>query len=213
VTKVRTHGILIDRTPLKRNRVLTEEKLDDSGRRLGNSPRKSLRRLALQNGVSVSSVWTATKLLHIRSYKITVVSEIEPVDNEEKARFCNWFISRVYDGLPDPKLTFFTDEANFNLQGPGVVTIPVPQFNFPFTTKRQAYSMRLAQTVSLDRYCMKKLLMLNDAVTKRSIHFLLIWHLQKKDSVILCQAVLVHTQPRKLSQHYAVCLGNLMGRI
>jgi hypothetical protein len=42
VKKVQTHGILIDRKPLKRNRVLTEEKLA-IGRRLENSPRKSLR--------------------------------------------------------------------------------------------------------------------------------------------------------------------------
>jgi hypothetical protein len=31
VKKVRTHSILINRKPLKRNRVLTEEKLDDIG--------------------------------------------------------------------------------------------------------------------------------------------------------------------------------------
>jgi hypothetical protein len=31
VTKVRTHGILIDRKPLKINCVLIEEKHDDSG--------------------------------------------------------------------------------------------------------------------------------------------------------------------------------------
>jgi hypothetical protein len=35
--KVRTHGILIDRKLLKRNRVLTEGKLDDIGHRLENS--------------------------------------------------------------------------------------------------------------------------------------------------------------------------------
>jgi hypothetical protein len=31
VKEVQTHSILIDRKPLKRNRVLTEEKLDDIG--------------------------------------------------------------------------------------------------------------------------------------------------------------------------------------
>ncbi|PNF15704.1 hypothetical protein B7P43_G12455 [Cryptotermes secundus] len=117
VKKVRTHGILIDRKPLKRNRVLTEEKLDDIGHRLENSPRKSLRRLAQQSGVSLGSAWTATKLLHIRPYKFTVVHEIKPVDYEKRVRFCNWFINHVHDGLLDPKLTFFTDEANFNLSG------------------------------------------------------------------------------------------------
>jgi hypothetical protein len=37
VTKVRTHGILIDRKPLKRNRVVIEEKQDDIGNQLENS--------------------------------------------------------------------------------------------------------------------------------------------------------------------------------
>jgi hypothetical protein len=68
--KVRTHGFITDRKPLKRNRVLTEEKLDEIGLRLENSPKKSLRRLAQQSGVSVGSAWKATKLLHIRPYKI-----------------------------------------------------------------------------------------------------------------------------------------------
>jgi hypothetical protein len=115
VQKVRTHSILTDRKPLKRNRVLTEEKLDDMGHRLENSPRKSLQRSARQSGVSVCSAWTATELLHIHLYKITVL-EIKPVDYEKRVRFCNWFISHVHD-LPDPKLTFFTKEATFNLSG------------------------------------------------------------------------------------------------
>jgi hypothetical protein len=45
------------------------------------------------------------------------VPEIKHVDYEKRARFCNWFINHVHDGLLDPKLTFFTDEANFNLSG------------------------------------------------------------------------------------------------
>jgi hypothetical protein len=42
VKKVRTHSILNDRKPLKRNRVLTGKKLDDIGCRLENSLQKSL---------------------------------------------------------------------------------------------------------------------------------------------------------------------------
>jgi hypothetical protein len=84
VKKLRTHGISIDRKPFKRNRVLTEEKLDDIGHRLENSPRKSLRRLARQSGVSVGSAWTTTKLLHIRPYKIAVVPVTKPMDYEKK---------------------------------------------------------------------------------------------------------------------------------
>jgi hypothetical protein len=110
VKKARTRGILIYRKSLK-NPVLTEEKLDDICCRLENLPRKSLRRLTLQSGVSEGSAWTVTKLLHIRSHKI------KPVHYEKRVKFSNLFISHVHDGLPDPALTFFTDEANFNFPG------------------------------------------------------------------------------------------------
>jgi hypothetical protein len=99
VKKVRTHSILVERKPLKRNHVLTEEKLNDIGWRLENSPRKSLWRLAERSGVSVVGAWTATKLLDIRPYKITFVPEIKPVDYQERVSYCNRFINYVHDGL------------------------------------------------------------------------------------------------------------------
>jgi hypothetical protein len=113
VKEVRTHGILSDRKPSQINRILTEQKLDDIGHRFEDSPRKSLRPLARQ--CSVCRAWTATKLSHIRPYKITVVPEIKPLDYEKR-------------------VTFFTDEANFNLLGyvnspnnsTGVVKILMP---------------------------------------------------------------------------------------
>jgi hypothetical protein len=55
------------------------------------------------------------QLLHICLYKITVVPEIKPVDYEKREVFCHWFIRHMHDGLIDPKLTFFKDDANFNL--------------------------------------------------------------------------------------------------
>jgi hypothetical protein len=90
-------------------------KNDDIFRRFENSSLKSLRRLALQNGVSVGSAWTTTKLLLIRQYKITLIPETKPVDYENRVRFCNWFTNHVHDRLVDPKRTSFTDEASFNL--------------------------------------------------------------------------------------------------
>jgi hypothetical protein len=64
----------------------------------------------------------------------------------------------VHDGLLEPKLTFLTDEANFNLSGyinsqnnsywssensPVIIRLP-------FTAKNQACDVRLAQTASLE---------------------------------------------------------------
>jgi hypothetical protein len=62
----------------------TEEKLDDIGRRLENSPRKSWQWLKLQSGVPVGSAWTAT--MHIHPYKITAVPEIKRINYEKKSK-------------------------------------------------------------------------------------------------------------------------------
>jgi hypothetical protein len=64
VKKVGTHGILIDRKPLKINPVLNKEKRNEIGRQLEKFLRKSLRRLVQQCGFSVRSAWTASKLSH-----------------------------------------------------------------------------------------------------------------------------------------------------
>jgi hypothetical protein len=79
--------------------------------------------------------------LHIRPYKIAVVPEIKPVDYDKRVRFCNCFINHVHDGLLDPKPTFFTDEANFNLsvyvnsqnkQNPFFVDLPHAEEKFGY---------------------------------------------------------------------------------
>jgi hypothetical protein len=76
-----------------------------------------LQLLALQSDVTVGSACTGTKLLRILPYEFTVVPEINLGDYEKRSRFRNWFTSHVHDGLLDPKLTFFTDEVNFNFSG------------------------------------------------------------------------------------------------
>jgi hypothetical protein len=63
VNKLRTTGLLIDKKQKHMCRVLTKEKFDDIGARLEHTPRKSLKRLAQETGVSKSSARTATQLL------------------------------------------------------------------------------------------------------------------------------------------------------
>jgi hypothetical protein len=42
---------------------------------------------------------------------------IEEGDYKRRMHFCNWFLQAVHDGVLDPKLTSFTDEAWFHLSG------------------------------------------------------------------------------------------------
>jgi hypothetical protein len=61
--KLRTTGPQIDMKQKHKRRVLTEEKLDDIGARLEHTPRKSLKHLVQETGVSKSAEKTATQLL------------------------------------------------------------------------------------------------------------------------------------------------------
>jgi hypothetical protein len=41
----------------------------------------------------------------------------EECDYGRRTHFCKWFLQAVHDGVLDPKLTFFSDEAWFHLSG------------------------------------------------------------------------------------------------
>jgi hypothetical protein len=92
-----------------------------TGARLEHTPRKSLKRLAQETGVSKFSARTATQLLKLRPYKTTIIiiiiHALQPRDPASRVNFCNWFLQSVVEGEIDPQLTFFFDETWFHLQG------------------------------------------------------------------------------------------------
>jgi hypothetical protein len=73
VNKLRSTGLVIDTKQKHKRQVLTEEKIDATGARLEHAPRKLLKRLAQETGVSKSSTRTATQLVKLRPYKTTVI--------------------------------------------------------------------------------------------------------------------------------------------
>jgi hypothetical protein len=79
VNKRRPTELSIDNTQKHKHRVLTE-KSDDIGARLEHTPRKSLKRLAQETGVSKSSTRRASQLLKLRPYKTTVIHALQPRD-------------------------------------------------------------------------------------------------------------------------------------
>ena len=67
-----------------RNRiVLTEAKLDDIGAILKHSAQKSVKKLARQTGVPVSSARNAAHLLHLEPYHCTPVYALKEFDSIE----------------------------------------------------------------------------------------------------------------------------------
>jgi hypothetical protein len=91
--------------------VLTEEKLDDIGARLERTPRKSLKRVAKEAGMSKSSARRAAQLLELRPYKTTAVHALEPRDPASRANFWSRFLQSVVEGEIVLHLPFFCDEA------------------------------------------------------------------------------------------------------
>jgi hypothetical protein len=87
VNKLRTTPLLIGKKQKHKRQVLTEEKLDDVGARLENTPRKSLKHLAQMTGVSKSSARMATQLLKLRPYKTTAIHALQSCDLAGRVHF------------------------------------------------------------------------------------------------------------------------------
>jgi hypothetical protein len=81
MNKLTTTGLSTDKKTKHKCRALTEEKLTDTGARLEHTPRKSLKRLPQETGVSKSSARKATQLLKSRPYRTTVIEALQPRDS------------------------------------------------------------------------------------------------------------------------------------
>lgn len=118
INKFRETGSVQDRKSTGRPSVLTEQVLDNVKQRLTTSPRKSLRKLSVQAGLSLSSTFRATKKLNLRPYRIGVVHELKDVDHGKRIQYCRWIRSLVNDnGIEILDRVYFSDEAWFHLDG------------------------------------------------------------------------------------------------
>jgi hypothetical protein len=83
------------------------------------SPKKSIRKLSQQVGVSYGTAHTALKKrLCLHPYKITAVRELKPGDSAKRVAYCEWFLDFLdREGEDILDVTFFTDEAYFHLLG------------------------------------------------------------------------------------------------
>ena len=79
---------------------------------LSDSPTKSLRMVALECNMSVSSVRRILKEHGWKAYKPKLVHELLPQDHKHRLKFCKWYLKQDIIST-----TMFTDEAIFYLKG------------------------------------------------------------------------------------------------
>jgi hypothetical protein len=81
-------------------------------------PRKSLKRVAQENGVSKSSARMETQLLKLRPHETTVIHVcLEAINPASIVHSCSWFLQSVIEGEINPLWAFFSDEQWFHMQG------------------------------------------------------------------------------------------------
>ncbi len=80
-------------------------------------PNTSLRKVALQTDTSLKSTHRPTKLLQIRSYRISACQELLPTDYPKRIEFCKWLLRLYHDSTDPSDNFFFSDEAWFHLDG------------------------------------------------------------------------------------------------
>jgi hypothetical protein len=105
-----------DATRSGRPSILTEKKVLDISDRMLGSPKKSIRKLSQQVGVSYGTAHSFKKRLRLQPYKITAVHELKPGDSVKRVAYYKWFLEFPdHEGEDIFDVTFFTDEAYFHL--------------------------------------------------------------------------------------------------
>jgi hypothetical protein len=98
VNRFRDTGSVQDRNRSGRTSVLSVDSLDDIRQTLLRSPRKSLRKLSLQSGLSYGSVHKATKILKLYPYRVHVMHELKEPGKEKRLQCCRWFTHVIRGG-------------------------------------------------------------------------------------------------------------------
>jgi hypothetical protein len=96
---------------------MSENTVNDIANWLLASPRKSLRRLSQEIGLSRSTCQRATKKAGLHAYRFTVVQELKQLDYDKCMRYCCWFLTFIDVNPVILDYTWFREEAWFHLSG------------------------------------------------------------------------------------------------
>jgi transposase len=103
----RETGCIGEKRRSGRPSVLSNDSLEDIRTRLLQSPRKSLRKLSKQTGMTYGSVQRVTKRLKLHQYRVQVCHELKQIDKEKRMRYCRWFRQFVRNGVDILDNVFF----------------------------------------------------------------------------------------------------------
>jgi len=119
IQKFKETSSVCDTTRSGRPSILTEKKVLDISDLMLQSPKKSIRKLSQQVGVSYDTAHAALKKsLRPHPHKITAVHELKSGDSAKRVAYCKWFLDFLdREGEEILNVTFFTDEAYFHLSG------------------------------------------------------------------------------------------------
>jgi len=114
--KLETKGTLLNEHMGGRPKM-SEETSQNVKDQLLASPKKSLRQLSQESGLSRSTCQHAAKKAKLHAYCISVVDELKQPDQVKRVAYCRWFqtLLKVNPGILD--YTWFSDKAWFHLSG------------------------------------------------------------------------------------------------
>jgi transposase len=107
VGRFRETGSIGEKRRSGRPSVLSNGSLEDIRVRLLHSPRKSLRKLSQQIGMTYGSIQRATKRLKLHPYRVQICHELKEIDKEKRMRYCRWFRQFVRNGVDILEKVFF----------------------------------------------------------------------------------------------------------
>jgi hypothetical protein len=96
---------------------MSENTVHDVANRLLASPRKSLRVLSQEIGLSRSKCQSAAKKAGLHDYRFRVVQELKQQDYDKRMMYCCWFQTFIDENPGILDYTWFGDEAWFHLSG------------------------------------------------------------------------------------------------
>ena len=110
VEETGNQGALLDELTGGRPKML-EETIQNVKDRLQASPKKSLRRLSQESGLSRSTCQRAAQKAKLHAYRISVLHELKEPDQVKKVAHCRCFQTHLKENPGILDYTWFSDEA------------------------------------------------------------------------------------------------------